>query len=202
MFALPAGLLGAATPRPWVPHDATEREILRAFKKASLHLHPDRLLSARRDLSVVIEAEEVLKVLNEAQGRRGAWLKGPLAADNATAGSRSTGAPAASKAAAADAPGPSEASANKDPTSRPNTARVSPRDAVFGSAAATAAPSSEAATPGAATQRARAAAAVDDFFSQSRAAPASVRARYDQTAAHVRLLSSGLQQPSAWPSAL
>jgi hypothetical protein len=43
VFAVPAGRLGAGTPRPWVPRDTTEKEILRAFKKASLQLHPDRL---------------------------------------------------------------------------------------------------------------------------------------------------------------
>jgi len=165
-FAMPAGLLGAGTPRPWVPRDATEKEILRAFKKASLHLHPDRLLAARRDLSVVIEAEEVLKVLNEAQGRRGAWLKGPPAAASAAAASRSTGAHTASKPAAAAAPGPSQAASAKAPPPRPTTAH-SVRDELFGSASA-------AASSGAASnQRARAASVVDDLFSQPRAAPAS-----------------------------
>eukprot|EP00966_Prymnesium_polylepis_P014971 345961-Prymnesium_polylepis.1 len=58
-FALPAAR--ASGQRPWEPRDDTEREISLAYKKATLHLHPDRLKAAGRDLSVRIEAEEVLK---------------------------------------------------------------------------------------------------------------------------------------------
>lgn len=75
VFAVPAGMLGPE-PRPWVPCDTSEREVLKAYKRALLILHPDRIASARRDLSVVVEAEAVLKVLSEAHAQPEGWLKG------------------------------------------------------------------------------------------------------------------------------
>ena len=60
------------TRMPWEPADEGERAILQAYKRATLHLHPDRL--SRRDLSVRVEAEEVLKVLTRAHADRDAWL--------------------------------------------------------------------------------------------------------------------------------
>lgn len=61
-FALPAAA-ARGNHRPWEPRDDSEREISLSYKKATLHLHPDRLKAAGRDLSVRIEAEEVLKDL-------------------------------------------------------------------------------------------------------------------------------------------
>ena len=127
MFAIPAGMLGASAPRPWVPRDSTEKEIVRAFKKASLHLHPDRLLSARRDLSVVVEAEEVLKVLNEAYGKKRSWLKGPPATSVRSFYSGPV-APGASRAAAPSAPNAAPAYAPASPASAAN-ARAPPKPA-------------------------------------------------------------------------
>ena len=69
--ALAASKHDAAATRPWVPSDASERNVMLAYKRAAIRLHPDRLSS--RDLSVRIEAEEHLKVLSEAFAARDSW---------------------------------------------------------------------------------------------------------------------------------
>ena len=73
-FALPAAAVGDGS-RPWEPRDDSEKAISLAYKKATLHLHPDRMKSAGRDPSVRVEAEEVLKVLtrSHAAGKE-RWL--------------------------------------------------------------------------------------------------------------------------------
>ena len=60
-------------PRPWVvsADDASERAVGLAFRRASRHLHPDRL--SQRDVSVRVEAEEVLKVLGAAFDDVATW---------------------------------------------------------------------------------------------------------------------------------
>ena len=77
LFALPAAKLtrkDGHAPRPWVPADQSEREIERAYKRATVYLHPDRLTG--RDVSVCVEAEEVLKVLTRAHADRTNWQHG------------------------------------------------------------------------------------------------------------------------------
>lgn len=75
-FALPAAAL-AGQPKPWEPADETEGGITRAYKKATLHLHPDRMKTSGRELSVRVEAEEVLKALTEAHAAgKERWLDG------------------------------------------------------------------------------------------------------------------------------
>lgn len=71
-FALAAATLGDSR-RPWEPRDMSEREASLAYKRATLHLHPDRL--AGRDLSVQVEAEEVLKVLTHAHAAKETWFE-------------------------------------------------------------------------------------------------------------------------------
>ena len=58
LFALPAAALEGKE-RPWVARDESDAALEKAYKKATLHLHPDRLVSQNRDLSVRVEAEEV-----------------------------------------------------------------------------------------------------------------------------------------------
>ena len=60
-------------PRPWVvsADDTSERAVGLAFRRASRHLHPDRL--SQRDVSVRVEAEEVLKVLGAAFDDVATW---------------------------------------------------------------------------------------------------------------------------------
>ena len=71
-FTVAATELGADAPRPWVPSDgAEEHDIKQAYRRASRLLHPDRL--SQRDLSVRIEAEEVLKVLTTAFANKSEW---------------------------------------------------------------------------------------------------------------------------------
>ena len=73
-FTLAAAELSDEAPRPWVPAEgAEEREVKLAYHKATRLLHPDRL--SKRDLSVRIEAEEVLKVLTTAFSTKIDWLK-------------------------------------------------------------------------------------------------------------------------------
>ena len=69
-----------AAPRPWIVTEVSERSVGLAFRRASRHLHPDRL--THRDLSVQVEAEEVLKVLGAAYDDSASW--GTLAAATAT----------------------------------------------------------------------------------------------------------------------
>lgn len=73
-FALPAAAIEADGRRPWEPRGTSEREITLAYRRATLHLHPDRLSAANRDLSVRVEAEEVLKVLTHAHASKDSWL--------------------------------------------------------------------------------------------------------------------------------
>ncbi len=73
-FTLAAAEVGEGAPRPWVPTDATdEHEVKLAYRRASRLLHPDRL--SQRDLSVRLEAEEVLKVLTTAFSAKAEWRK-------------------------------------------------------------------------------------------------------------------------------
>ena len=58
LFALPAAALEGKE-RLWVARDESDAALEKAYKKATLHLHPDRLVSQNRDLSVRVEAEEV-----------------------------------------------------------------------------------------------------------------------------------------------
>jgi len=58
LFALPAAALEGKE-RPWVARDESDSALEKAYKRAALHLHPDRLVSQNRDLSVRVEAEEV-----------------------------------------------------------------------------------------------------------------------------------------------
>lgn len=62
--------------RPWVVSaaDTSERAVGLAFRRASRHLHPDRL--SKRDVSVRIEAEEVLKALGAAFDDVATWHEG------------------------------------------------------------------------------------------------------------------------------
>ncbi|KAL1499482.1 hypothetical protein AB1Y20_011685 [Prymnesium parvum] len=73
-----AAASSAGSHRAWEPRDESEREISLAYRKATLLLHPDRLKAAGRDLSVRVEAEEVLKVLtrSHAMGKE-RWLDAP-----------------------------------------------------------------------------------------------------------------------------
>lgn len=175
VFAVPAGRLGAGTPRPWVPCDTTEKEVLRAFKKASLQLHPDRLISARRDLSVVIEAEEVLKVLNEAQGSKKAWLQDPPAGSASSVKPPTTRQPQAAHHPNMPAPAESRANTSKEPSHRPTCAQSSSgaslREDVFGSFGAASASAPAPPHHPASTQQARAQAAMDTIFGQASVAP-------------------------------
>ena len=58
---------------PWVPLDFTDKSITAAYKKATLQLHPDRLRD--RDMSIRVEAEEILKVLTLAHADQETWRK-------------------------------------------------------------------------------------------------------------------------------
>ena len=58
LFALPAAALEGKE-WPWVARDESDPTLEKAYKRAALHLHPDRLVSQNRDLSVRVEAEEV-----------------------------------------------------------------------------------------------------------------------------------------------
>ena len=135
LFALAAARLGDA-PRPWVPKDETEREVDRAYKKATLYLHPDRLAAARRDLSVRIEAEEVLKVLNKRHADKPSWHSTPNEARSAAAG----GAPARSAGGSRTPAAPhaarsrSESSASVDDAAgvRDRASGAGLRDTIFG----------------------------------------------------------------------
>ena len=69
LFALPAAALEGKD-RPWVAKDESDSSLEKAYKKATLHLHPDRLVSQNRDLSVRVEAEEVFKQLQTAYSHR------------------------------------------------------------------------------------------------------------------------------------
>ena len=75
LLALAGAKLGDGAARPWVPAEPKEGAIDKAYKKATLHLHPDRV--SKRDLSVRVEAEEVLKVLTLAHADKPRWLRDP-----------------------------------------------------------------------------------------------------------------------------
>lgn len=73
-FTLATADLVDEAPRPWVPKEATnEHDVKLAYHRASRLLHPDRL--TQRDLSVRVEAEEVLKVLTTAFTAKADWCK-------------------------------------------------------------------------------------------------------------------------------
>jgi len=90
LFALPAAA-HEGEERPWVARDESNSALEKAYKRAALHLHPDRLVSQNRDLSVRVEAEEVFKELQTAYSDKPSWLKGkeaanPFATEAAAAG--------------------------------------------------------------------------------------------------------------------
>ena len=66
-----AELAGEA--KPWLPTEPSQAAVRKAFRKASMLVHPDRM--ATRDLSVQVEAEEVLKVLTLAHSDGDGWFK-------------------------------------------------------------------------------------------------------------------------------
>lgn len=71
-MALACRSLESDARRPWVPEDKTdERQVGLAFRRASRHLHPDRM--STRDLSVRVEAEEYLKALSAAYDDIASW---------------------------------------------------------------------------------------------------------------------------------
>ena len=73
LFALPAAKLNQTQTnnKPWEPNDKSEKEVERAYKRATYYLHPDRLTN--RDVSICVEAEEVLKVLTHAHAHKDNW---------------------------------------------------------------------------------------------------------------------------------
>ena len=83
LLALAGAKLGDGAARPWVPAEPKEGAIDKAYKKATLHLHPDRV--SKRDLSVRVEAEEVLKVLTLAHADKPRWLRDPPRSRSASA---------------------------------------------------------------------------------------------------------------------
>ena len=56
----------------WVPQEREENECKRAYRRATLLLHPDRV--TMRDISVRVEAEEVLKQVTLAYAAEDDWL--------------------------------------------------------------------------------------------------------------------------------
>ena len=75
LFALSAAALEGKE-RPWVARDESDSALEKAYNVAALHLHPDRLVSQHRDLSVRVEAEEVFTQLQAAYEDRPSWLLG------------------------------------------------------------------------------------------------------------------------------
>eukprot|EP00965_Chrysotila_dentata_P080527 2656902-Pleurochrysis_carterae.AAC.1 len=98
IFAIPAGRLGDA-PRPWVPKDDSNKEVERAYKRATYYLHPDRLFASKRDLSVRVEAEEVLKLLTTAHADQASWFNTAKVSDAAKQTSNASAAHQAADAA-------------------------------------------------------------------------------------------------------
>jgi len=75
LFEEPDKLLAGLAARAAIAwQDITHSEVSKAYKRASLRLHPDRM--RRRDVAVRLEAEEVLKQLTQAYSDAPAWYKG------------------------------------------------------------------------------------------------------------------------------
>jgi hypothetical protein len=118
-FTLAAAELSDEAPRPWVPAEgAEEREVKLAYHKATRLLHPDRL--SKRDLSVRIEAEEVLKVLTTAFSTKIDWFK----------------------EAEPTSPSLHEIPSKTEPTAARSSSAKDIRDSIFGNAAKPATPTS------------------------------------------------------------
>ena len=84
-----------AAPRPWVPKDAEKKSVKMAHLRAVRHLHPDRM--SQRDLSIKVEAEEVVKVLGAAYEDTPNWLR------DKTGGTPSSSAPSSQRPGSAPA---------------------------------------------------------------------------------------------------
>jgi len=98
LHALPPG-----APPPWEPDGDSERAISKAYKRASLLLHPDR--QAKQNGTLRMEAEELLKVITLAHADQSSWCKGVHAGaqPNPFSEAPSTAAPGTAGALAADA---------------------------------------------------------------------------------------------------
>eukprot|EP00310_Coccolithus_braarudii_P021312 CAMPEP_0183355120 /NCGR_PEP_ID=MMETSP0164_2-20130417/39228_1 /TAXON_ID=221442 /ORGANISM="Coccolithus pelagicus ssp braarudi, Strain PLY182g" /LENGTH=191 /DNA_ID=CAMNT_0025528141 /DNA_START=138 /DNA_END=710 /DNA_ORIENTATION=+ len=133
LFAVPAGRLREAA-RPWVPKDDSEREVEKAYKRATYFVHPDRLSGAKRDLSVCVEAEEVLKLLTTAHGDKSGWFSSgdsarvPPSVSAASASDPKSECPPSAGAAAGTANGTRVGDVETPRGSNANNVR----DAVFG----------------------------------------------------------------------
>lgn len=140
LFALAAAKAKAnGDEKLWLPTEATEDECKRAYRRATLLLHPDRVQS--RDMSVQIEAEEVLKLLTLAYADEDCWLNPPPPPNLRAASSMGTSS-AGSPTAGGDATFGGTSLRDEIFASAPPPSHPSPRQAPppFGSVSAPPAP--------------------------------------------------------------